>query len=1301
MSWKLRLSFVVVTVLAAVIWLKLPSQADTDVASSPNQNKIPFQQDKVTKYENGVMRIKPQNFAVSTAVRDLPTIDPDALVNRANTVDPEELREEAVEKNSKGKEVSAQGDDKDVEINEQNAERVKKIVPGAGAADSPFIDPLLKKESRLYGPESPQTMPTPSLTFKGASQPDNASLGIGGLTPPDVNGDVGPNHYVSSVNLVLKMFDKTGNVVAGPIKTNSLFAALPANDPCRVDNDGDPVVLYDSLADRWHISQFGVPINSGSGLGINYQCVALSVTGDPTGAYYVWSYAYQANLYNDYPKVGVWTDGYHMTFNQFSTTGGNYLGLGLLTQDRAKALTGDPNAGAIYVNIGAFDRGSGGALPSDIDGYVAPPIGLAEVIGEFRADEFGDPVDGVRMYKWIPNFSNPGSSTLTVLGDVQLAPFDARAPSGRLQIEQMGGGNLDSVSDRSMHRFAYRNFGTTANPVNSYVGNFTVNVSGVAPTSAANYQAGVRWFEMRRSGDSFSVFDQGTHNLTPGNGATGLNDWLSSIAQDNTGNIALGFSQAGTTQRADIKIAGRTNNVQNSGTLNEGEALMYAATGSQTSTGGRWGDYSAMNVDPSDDCTFWYTQEYYETTSNSGWSTRVGKFRYPQCTDAPKATIQGTVTNCATGAVISGASIYATGGFNRLSGAGGTFSLTASPATYGISASKFGFLTSNTQSITVGNGQTQTANICLTPTAVFSTAANPQIVSESCAVANGIPDPGEQVTVSLPLQNTGASAVSNLTVTLQSSGGITSSGGAQNYGAIAANGGSATRNFSFTVDPNLSCGSTVTLTFNISDGTTNLGTVTKTYTTGARLLTFSENFDSATPPALPAGWTSVQLFGGGINWVTEVAMPSSTPNNAFANDPASKNTTALVSPAIQIQTADAQLSFKNFYNTEGGFDGVVLEYSTDGSTWRDITDGGSFVTGGYSNFIDSGTDSTLAGRPAWSGKSISYSNVLVSLPSSLNGQTVKFRWVMASDASVGGIGARIDDVQVFGARQCNSNCNGPVSCQFRNHYQFDGDNKADISVFRPENGVWYFLNSQAGFSAVQFGAANDKIVPADYDGDGKADIAVYRAGTWYIQRSTAGFVAVQFGLPDDIPQPADFYGDCKADLAVYRPSNGTWYVLNLATNAVNAVQFGISTDKPVVSDYDGDGRADYAVYRPANGTWYIMQSTAGFAAVQFGTLTDKPVVGDYDGDGKADEAVFRPENGVWYLLRSRDGFTATQFGISTDLPVPADYDGDGKTDIAVYRPSVSTWFELKSTEGFGSVQFGVSTDKPVPNAFVP
>ena len=363
----------------------------------------------------------------------------------------------------------------------------------------------------------------------------------------------------------------------------------------------------------------------------------------------------------------------------------------------------------------------------------------------------------------------------------------------------------------------------------------------------------------------------------------------------------------------------------------------------------------------------------------------------------------------------------------------------------------------------------------------------------------------------------------------------------------------------------------------------------------------------------------------------------------------------------------------------GGAQAVLVINSTDPGT-SSIPASGSFA---YRTI-------TLNGSGAGNG----HGSISLSIPNNpaLVGQTFYGRWYVTDTAAPNGFSVSpAFRFTVF----------GEASAVNKTHADFDGDGKTDISVFRPAGGNWFILNSSNNaLTAVQFGIASDKLIPADFDGDGKTDIAVFRDGTWYLLKSAEGFSAVNFGLASDIPQPADYNGDGKADIAVFRPSNGTWYILQ-NSGGLTATQFGLASDLPVPADYDGDGKTDIAVYR--NGIWYFLKSTEGFSAIYFGLAGDKPVRGDFDGDGKADIAVFRPSDGGWYRLHSSDGsFVPTIFGTSSDSPSPGDYDGDGKTDIAVFRPSDGTWYILQSSSGVSrNEQFGQNQDLSVPGSIVP
>ena len=311
-----------------------------------------------------------------------------------------------------------------------------------------------------------------------------------------------------------------------------------------------------------------------------------------------------------------------------------------------------------------------------------------------------------------------------------------------------------------------------------------------------------------------------------------------------------------------------------------------------------------------------------------------------------------------------------------------------------------------------------------------------------------------------------------------------------------------------------------------------------------------------------------------------------------------------------------------------------------------------------------------------------------------NHQRIK-QWQAPHNETWGGVTFNID----------GNIADGPVagvSVPKNRNADFDGDGKADISIFRPEDGNWWILkSSNSTLSVTGFGVASDVLVPSDYDGDGKTDIAVFRDGTWYSYGKGNTVSIFQWGSAGDIPVPGDYNGDGKAERAVYRPASGVWYTFGTdSRSTVSIFEWGIAGDIPVPGDYDGDGKMDIAVYRPSTGVWYIQRSSdQTVTVVQWGVETDKLAPADYDGDGKTDIAIFR--EGQWWVNRSTAGFAVYDFGLPGDIPVSGHFDANAATDIAVYRPSTGVWYLLRDQDGFVGIQFGSATDKPVPNAYFP
>jgi hypothetical protein len=501
---------------------------------------------------------------------------------------------------------------------------------------------------QLFSPQlfSPApSIPAPLLTFEGLSNLDNFNVFGFRVNPPDPNGEVGPNHYVEIINLVFGVYDKAGNLLLGPVDTGSLWAGFPIED-C-TDPSGDPVVLYDKFDDRWLLSQFTTrgmnPDGTFNGLPF-YNCVAISQTGDPTGAYFRYAFITSqegstSTFFPDYPKYGLWRNSYLLTSRDFGSQG--EYGISVYALERGTMLEGNPNARAVHFFLDGNDPAilplvGDGLLPADTDGHTKPPKDSPAPIVGTQDDNasYGAAFDALNIWELSVKWQANPVASIVLKTQLPVASFDSIfpcSPGSRDCLPQPGITNplqfLDILSyrQRPTFRLAYRNFGT----YESLVTNQSVEaLPGVA---------GPRWYEIRRTGGTYSVFQQGT--FAPNDG---VHRWMGSIAQDKNGNMALGYSVVnGTTVFPGIRYTGRLAG-DPLGQMTLGEGTIINGAGVQTTTNSRWGDYTDMTVDPTDDSTFWYVNEYYQVSglplptptpplpppgTTAPWQTRIGSFK--------------------------------------------------------------------------------------------------------------------------------------------------------------------------------------------------------------------------------------------------------------------------------------------------------------------------------------------------------------------------------------------------------------------------------------------------------------------------------------------------------------------------------------------------------------------------------------------------------------------------------------------------------------------------------------------------
>ncbi len=702
----------------------------------------------------------------------------------------------------------------------------------------PAIPPRLAPppvEREPIRPRPPSDVTGPDLTaqtFAGAlvSAPtptgvsfEGVGAGIPGfvitLIPPDTNGRIGATQYVQWNNASFAIWDKTGRLLYGPVAGNTLFQ--PLGGACATHNDGDPVVAYDILSGRWILSQFVV----GASPDFSHQCVAVSATGDALGSYYLYDFVTDSANFVDYPKIGVWPDGYYMSGHVFNAEATAYLAGRIFVFERDKMLQGLP-ARQVQKDLKKYaGKSQYGFLPSDLDSLTPPPAGEAAfVIGP-------DPVSTSKLDSTRVAVTWGAAPTIN-LTETQIsatwsvAPCVGNPSTGFNCVPQPAPATsadyLDNLSYHLMYRLPYRNYGDHE----SLVGNISVRGSGGTSHGA------IRWFEFR---NNFSSTTTPTVHQASTYDPDAAYRWMGSIAMDKDQNIALGYSKSSTSLKPGIFVTGRlsTDPLNTMGA----ETTLMAGSGVQIGANpfDRWGDYSAMTLDPVDQCTFFYTNEYYrnqEDGDNEDWATRIASYRFASCTNAPAwGTVRGTVISLPSRAPLSGVLVSLSNGYAGTTNANGVYSILVPAGSYTVTAAdpdrNCTTASPASANIVVTSGATVTQNFSMRGGSNLE--SNGITIDDSTGNGNGVINSNECAYLNLALKNNGCANERSISATLTTTTpGVTVTQGSSGYPnlAIDANGVNLTP-FQIQTSNSLACGTNIELNLNL------------TYASGNKVVTFS------------------------------------------------------------------------------------------------------------------------------------------------------------------------------------------------------------------------------------------------------------------------------------------------------------------------------------------------------------------------------------------------------------------------------------------------------------------------------